>query len=202
MTVQKQPRRLLLLTKDASLRQRMKSALRHSGITLAASGDVARWWASMAGGIAAVDVAHDDAWEAIALAAATRATVPVAIGTAISTAAAVKAFDAGARGVVSVDGSARDAVAAIRTIAAGSVVLPASAAARLFRPRGGPLSRLSGNDRELLDRIAEGRTVGALANLYGCTERTMYRRQARLLATLEVATREDAVAMARAADEP
>lgn len=93
---------------------------------------------------------------------------------------------------------------AIRATAAGSVVLSAGASASVrvaasAVPDTDVLARLDARDREILDLLARGLTTQQVSGRLFLAPKTIRNRVSEMLAKLDVATREDAIALARAA---
>ncbi|GAB3018572.1 DNA-binding response regulator [Nocardioides flavus (ex Wang et al. 2016)] len=93
---------------------------------------------------------------------------------------------------------------AIRATAAGSVVLSAGASASVrvaasAVPDTDVLSRLDARDREILDLLARGLTTQQVSGRLFLAPKTIRNRVSEMLAKLDVATREDAITLARAA---
>lgn len=93
---------------------------------------------------------------------------------------------------------------AIRATAAGSVVLSAGASASVrvaasAVPDTDGLARLDARDREILDLLARGLTTQQVSGRLFLAPKTIRNRVSEMLAKLDVATREDAIALARAA---
>jgi len=93
---------------------------------------------------------------------------------------------------------------AIRATAAGSVVLSAGASASVrvaasAAPDTDVLARLDARDREILDLLARGLTTQQVSGRLFLAPKTIRNRVSEMLAKLDVGSREDAIALARAA---
>lgn len=102
------------------------------------------------------------------------------------------------------DAPPEELLGAIRATAAGAVVLSAGASASVrvaasSVPDVDVLARLDARDREILGLLAQGLTTQQVAGRLFLAPKTVRNRVSEMLAKLGVETREDAVAMARAA---
>lgn len=102
------------------------------------------------------------------------------------------------------DAPPEELLGAIRATAAGAVVLSAGASASVrvaasSVPDVDVLARLDARDREILALLAQGLTTQQVAGRLFLAPKTVRNRVSEMLAKLGVETREDAVAMARAA---
>lgn len=102
------------------------------------------------------------------------------------------------------DAPPEELLGAIRATAAGSVVLSAGASASVriaasALPGTDALGRLDARDREILELLAQGHTTHQVAGRLFLAPKTIRNRVSEMLAKLGVETREDAIAMARAA---
>jgi two-component system response regulator DevR len=117
------------------------------------------------------------------------------------------AIMAGAAGYILKARAGRDLVDAIRTVAEGGTVLdPALAEGVLTRMRtgGGPdtlISRLSPQERRILEHIAEGRTNRQIAEELSLAEKTVRNYVSHLLAKLGMHRRSEAAAYAARLEE-
>lgn len=101
------------------------------------------------------------------------------------------------------DAPPEELLGAIRATAAGSVVLSsgASASVRVAAsavPSADVLDRLDARDREILGLLAQGLSTHQVAGRVFLAPKTVRNRVSEMLAKLEVATREDAIALALA----
>jgi DNA-binding NarL/FixJ family response regulator len=115
--------------------------------------------------------------------------------------AAVTALEAGARGYLLKGAEQEEIARALQAVAAGQVVLEPSVAARLLN-RSAPaqdaqLAGLTVRERQVLDRLAAGRTNSAIADSLGLSVKTVSNHVSNLFAKLGVATRSEAVVLAR-----
>lgn len=101
------------------------------------------------------------------------------------------------------DAPPKELLGAVRATAAGSVVLSsgASASVRVAAsavPSADVLDRLDARDREILGLLAQGLSTHQVAGRVFLAPKTVRNRVSEMLAKLEVATREDAIAIALA----
>jgi len=84
-------------------------------------------------------------------------------------------------------------VDAIRTVAAGGTVLDPEVVTKLVgrRSRNGPIARLSGREREVLELMAEGRSNTAIAQQLFVTEKAVSKHTTSIFAKLGLAACQD-----------
>jgi DNA-binding NarL/FixJ family response regulator len=84
-------------------------------------------------------------------------------------------------------------VDAIRTVAGGGTVLDPEVVTKLVgrRSRSGPIARLSGREREVLELMAEGRSNTAIAQQLFVTEKAVSKHTTSIFAKLGLAASED-----------
>jgi len=116
------------------------------------------------------------------------------------------AMRAGARGYLLKGAAQDDILHAIRSVAAGHVVLGPGIARRLLdqatEPRGpspDPFPELTARERQILDLIAAGRGNGAIAAELGVATKTVVNHVSAIFAKLRLATRAEAIVRAREA---
>jgi DNA-binding NarL/FixJ family response regulator len=105
------------------------------------------------------------------------------------------ALDAGAAGYLLKDAEADDVAAAIRTVAAGDVVLPPAVARTLVaatRRPPAPAESLTAREREVISLVAAGHTNQQIATRLGVTERTARTHVSNILAKLGLSSRTQA----------
>ncbi|MFB9375728.1 response regulator [Kineococcus gynurae] len=109
------------------------------------------------------------------------------------------ALVAGAGGVLAKGSEADDIVHALAVVAGGHVVLPAGLAGTLLAPTVAPtgLRELSAREREVLALLVAGLPSAAIAQRLGLATKTVSNRISEVLTKLGVATRAEAVAIAR-----
>ena len=112
-----------------------------------------------------------------------------------------QAVRAGARGYL-VKGAEQDEIErAIRTVAAGGVVVAGEVAGallgRLARPEEAPFPALTDRERQVLDRMAGGAGNAAIAAALGMAPKTVGNHVSAIFAKLAVATRAEAIVLAR-----
>ena len=112
-----------------------------------------------------------------------------------------QAVRAGARGYL-VKGAEQDEIErAIRTVAAGGVVVAGEVAGallgRLARPEEAPFPALTDRERQVLDRMAGGAGNAAIAAALGMAPKTVGNHVSAIFAKLAVATRAEAIVRAR-----
>ena len=112
-----------------------------------------------------------------------------------------QAVRAGARGYL-VKGAEQDEIErAIRTVAAGGVVVAGEVAGallgRLARPEEAPFPALTDRERQVLDRMAGGAGNAAIAAALGMAPKTVGNHISAIFAKLAVATRAEAIVLAR-----
>jgi DNA-binding NarL/FixJ family response regulator len=112
-----------------------------------------------------------------------------------------QALQAGARGYL-VKGAEQDEIErAIRTVAAGGVVVAGQVAGallgRLARPAEVPFPSLTDRERQVLDRMAGGAGNAAIAAALGMAPKTVGNHVGAIFAKLAVATRAEAIVRAR-----
>jgi DNA-binding NarL/FixJ family response regulator len=116
--------------------------------------------------------------------------------------AAVTVLEAGARGYLLKGAEQEEIAQALKAVAAGQVVLEPSVASRLLN-RSSPappevaLPGLTVRERQVLDRLAAGLTNSAIADSLGLSVKTVSNHVSNLFAKLGVATRPEAVVLAR-----
>jgi DNA-binding NarL/FixJ family response regulator len=113
------------------------------------------------------------------------------------------AMRAGARGYLLKGAEQEQILAAIRSVMAGQVVIGPGVAARLLghlaesaRPSTA-FGELTPRERQILDRVAQGRSNGAIAAELHLAAKTVGNHVSAIFAKLRVATRAEAVAAAR-----
>jgi DNA-binding NarL/FixJ family response regulator len=84
-------------------------------------------------------------------------------------------------------------VDAIRTVAGGGTVLDSEVVSKLVgrRSRSGPIARLSGREREVLELMAEGRSNTAIAQQLFVTEKAVSKHTTSIFAKLGLAACQD-----------
>jgi DNA-binding NarL/FixJ family response regulator len=105
------------------------------------------------------------------------------------------ALDAGAAGYLLKDVEADDVADAIRTVAAGDVVLPPAVARTLVaasRRPASPEPALTAREREVLSLVAAGHTNQQIATRLGVTERTARTHVSNILTKLGLSSRTQA----------
>jgi DNA-binding NarL/FixJ family response regulator len=115
--------------------------------------------------------------------------------------AVLRGLGAGAAGYVLKDAEPEDVLAATRQVARGGLVVGAGAAAAV-RGRldgGAELPGLSARDRELLDLLARGLATADIGARLSLAPKTVRNRLSELFATLGVASRAEAIVLARGA---
>ena len=115
----------------------------------------------------------------------------------------LSAMRAGARGYLLKGALQDEVVAAIRSVAAGQIVIGPGVAGRLLRhltapqPADPPFPHLTPREREVLERIAQGHGNGAIANGLGLAPKTVANHVSAIFAKLRVASRAEAIVAAR-----
>ena len=115
--------------------------------------------------------------------------------------AVLRALGAGAAGYVLKDAEPEDVLAAVRQVARGGIVVGAGAttALRDQLDGAGVLPAMSARDRELLDLLARGLATGEIAARLSLAPKTVRNRLSELFAALGVASRSEAMVLARGA---
>jgi len=118
-------------------------------------------------------------------------------------AAVMRSLSADLDGYVLKDADPAELLSAIRSAAAGAVVLGRGAsrtivAAAVALPAIEPLAALDARDREILDLLVRGRHTSEVARELFLAPKTIRNRISDILGKLGVASREEAIAMARA----
>ena len=108
------------------------------------------------------------------------------------------ALRAGAKGYLLKGATAADLAQAIRAVAGGGSALEPHVAAKLVAAIGAPRGsgQLTGREREVLQRIAEGASGKQIARALGISERTVKFHTASILGKLGADNRAQAVALA------
>jgi DNA-binding NarL/FixJ family response regulator len=112
-------------------------------------------------------------------------------------------LQAGARGYLLKGAGQEDIARALQAVAAGQVVLEPSVAARLVARRAAPaptdvpLPSLTVRERQVLDRLAAGRSNSAIADALGLSVKTVSNHVSSLFVKLGVSTRAEAVVLGR-----
>ena len=116
----------------------------------------------------------------------------------------LSAMRAGARGYLLKGAEQEDILTALRSVVAGQVVIGPGVAGRLIghlsappRPAGPPFPELTPREREILDRIAQGRSNGAIAAELGLAAKTVGNHVSAIFAKLRVVSRPEAIVRAR-----
>jgi len=115
----------------------------------------------------------------------------------------LSAMRAGARGYLLKGALQDEMVAAIRSVAAGQVVIGPGVAGRLLshlnapQPPDPPFPQLTSREREVLERIAQGQGNGAIAAGLGLAPKTIGNHVSAIFAKLRVASRAEAIVRAR-----
>jgi DNA-binding NarL/FixJ family response regulator len=113
------------------------------------------------------------------------------------------AMRAGARGYLLKGAEQEDMVAAIRSVVAGQVVIGPGVAGRLIGylsappPTDPPFPELTAREREILGRLAQGRSNGAIGEELGVAAKTVGNHVSAIFAKLRVASRAEAISRAR-----
>jgi len=113
------------------------------------------------------------------------------------------AMRAGARGYLLKGAEQQDMLAAIRSVVAGQVVIGPGVAGRLISylsvPQSAetPFPELTPREREILSRIAQGQSNGAIAAGLGVAVKTVGNNVSAIFAKLRVASRAEAIVRAR-----
>jgi DNA-binding NarL/FixJ family response regulator len=113
-----------------------------------------------------------------------------------------RAVQAGARGYLLKDADPGSVVRAVRTVADGAAYFGAGPAEHILSSASAdaatyPFPALTGREREVLDRLARGLGNDAIAARLGISTKTVQNNVSALLLKLGVATRAQAVAVAR-----
>jgi DNA-binding NarL/FixJ family response regulator len=113
-----------------------------------------------------------------------------------------RALQAGARGYLLKDADPGSVVRAVRTVADGAAYFGAGAADHVLSSASDdaatyPFPALTGREREVLDRLARGLGNDAIAARLGISTKTVQNNVSALLLKLGVATRAQAVVVAR-----
>lgn len=116
------------------------------------------------------------------------------------------AMRAGARGYVLKGAGHDEILRAVRTVAAGEAIFGSALAKRLigyFSGGGGtpavPFGNLTAREREVLDKVAAGRSNGGIARDLGLSEKTVRNHLSNIFVKLQVADRAQAIVRAREA---
>ncbi|MGH4007228.1 MAG: response regulator [Pseudonocardiaceae bacterium] len=110
---------------------------------------------------------------------------------------------AGARGYLLKGAEQDEIVAALHSVIADQVVIGPGVAKRLIAGLGGttdrevPFPELTAREREILERIAQGHSNGAIATRLGLAPKTVGNHISAIFAKLRVATRAEAIVQAR-----
>jgi DNA-binding NarL/FixJ family response regulator len=113
------------------------------------------------------------------------------------------AMRAGARGYLLKGAEQQDILAAVHSVLAGQMVIGPGVAGRLISylstppAQGVAFPELTPREREILDRIAQGRSNGAIAVELGVAPKTIGNHVSAILAKLRVASRAEAIVRAR-----
>ena len=119
--------------------------------------------------------------------------------------AVMRSVAAGLDGYLLKDADPEDILAAIHTVARGTLVLGRGttaavvAAAAVAPPRADALGRLDAREREILELLARGLTTSQVAATLFLAPKTIRNRVSDLIGKLGVASRQEAVEVARAA---
>ncbi|MBV9593941.1 MAG: response regulator transcription factor [Actinobacteria bacterium] len=119
--------------------------------------------------------------------------------------AVVRSLSAGLDGYLLKDADPEEILAAIHTVARGTMVLgrgttAAVVAAAATAPRTDGLSRLDIREREILDLLAQGLTTAQVAARLFLAPKTVRNRISELVNKLGVASRDDAIELAKVCD--
>ena len=114
----------------------------------------------------------------------------------------VRSLGSGLDGYLLKDSDPDDVLAAIHTAARGAMVIGRGAqaavvAAAAAAPRPGPLAGLDSRDTEILDLLARGLSTTQVAARLFLAPKTIRNRVSDMLGKLGVATRDEAIALAR-----
>jgi DNA-binding NarL/FixJ family response regulator len=117
--------------------------------------------------------------------------------------AVMRSLGAGLDGYLLKDADPEDILAAIHTVAGGTMVLgrgttAAVVAAAAVAPRTGGLSRLDARELEILELLVQGLTTAQVAARLFLAPKTIRNRVSDLVGKLGVASREDAIEVAKA----
>jgi DNA-binding NarL/FixJ family response regulator len=118
-------------------------------------------------------------------------------------ASVLSAMRAGARGYLLKGAQQDDMLAAIRSVAAGQIVIGPGVAGRLVgylsaaQPADLPFPDLTAREREILDRLAQGDSNAAIAAALGVATKTVGNHVSAIFAKLRVASRAEAIIRAR-----
>jgi DNA-binding NarL/FixJ family response regulator len=113
------------------------------------------------------------------------------------------AMRAGARGYLLKGAEQEEILAALHSVIAGQVVIGPGVAERLIAGLGGttdrevPFPELTVREREILERIAQGHSNGAIATRLGLAPKTVGNHISAIFAKLRVATRAEVIVRAR-----
>jgi DNA-binding NarL/FixJ family response regulator len=118
----------------------------------------------------------------------------------------LSAMRAGARGYLLKGAEQDEILAALHSVVAGQLVIGPGVAARLVghlgtpgddKPAAVPFPELTPREREILDRIAQGHSNGAIAAGLGLAPKTVGNHVSAIFAKLRVASRSEAIVRAR-----
>lgn len=110
------------------------------------------------------------------------------------------ALEAGARGYLLKGAEPEEIERAVRAVAGGSAILAPDIAARALRRRTGapaPFPTLTAREREVLDQIARGLSNPVIAERLGVAVKTVGNHISAIFVKLGVATRAEAIVLAR-----
>lgn len=144
------------------------------------------------------------------LSATLPATRLLVLSMASDTTTVARALAAGAHGYLVKDSDPTEVVNAIRAVAAGSVVVGSSVAARLHgltdprshTPTERDFPTLTARERQVLGLVSEGHTNGQVAHELGLTEKTVANYVSSILSTLHARDRHALAALVKTTTAP
>ncbi|MGW5747706.1 response regulator [Amycolatopsis sp. NPDC003861] len=114
------------------------------------------------------------------------------------------AFQAGARGYLIKDAGADQILRGVQAVAAGELIVGRAIAGRLgawlrpgAEPEPYPFAQLTARERDVLDRVAAGKSNSAIASEFALTPKTISNRVSAIFAKLGTADRARLIVMAR-----
>ncbi|MBM2620960.1 response regulator transcription factor [Actinoplanes sp. LDG1-06] len=116
----------------------------------------------------------------------------------------IRSLTSGLDGYLLKDADPEDVLAAVHSAAGGSLVVGRSVSAAVIAaaraaPRTDALGRLDARDLEILELLVDGLPVGQVASRLYLAPKTVRNRISEMLGKLGVATRDEAISLARAA---
>ena len=181
--------------RDQHLLPAYREVFSRFGLELRVVADLREWTAEQPAPLMVVRVAETDDWSRLEQLARARDATVIALLSRNVPSFYRRALLTGASGIAAATDAPIHVARVLQAALSDYALVPLTA----LRETNGssPKPVLSASNTALLRGLADGMTADELAVKHGCSERTIYRRIRRVCASLQVRSRDEAVAMAQ-----